>query len=53
MSTLAFKFRGLPAGYFDEATYPKEKGRYRYMPYRGPGHYEMMKALKEEILVEI
>ena len=53
MSALEFKFRGLPVGYFEEATYPKEEGRYRYMPYRGPGHYEMMKALKEEILVEI
>jgi hypothetical protein len=31
-------------GYFEQA-YPKTAGRYRYMPYRGPGHYMLGRAL--------
>jgi len=27
---------------------PKCAGRYEYLPYRGPGHYEMHQALKTE-----
>ena len=36
---LDFRCGGKLAGQFiDVATYPKMPGRYRYMPYRGPGH---------------
>jgi hypothetical protein len=36
---LDFSCGGKIAGRFiDLATYPKTAGRYRYMPYRGPGH---------------
>jgi hypothetical protein len=36
---LEFRFGGHAAGRFDDVvTYPKVPGRYKYMPYRGPGH---------------
>jgi hypothetical protein len=36
---LDFSCGGKVAGRFmDIASYPKTAGRYRYMPYRGPGH---------------
>jgi hypothetical protein len=36
---LDFSCRGKLAGHFiDVATYPKAPGRYRYVPFRGPGH---------------
>ena len=39
---LDFCCDGLVAGYFiDIATYPTTPGRYRYMPYRGPGHLRL------------
>ena len=42
---LEFWFQGLPVGFFEEPEYPRTSGRYRYMPYRGPGHYRMGQAL--------
>jgi hypothetical protein len=53
MSALEFKFRGLPAGYFEGPAYPTKEGRYHYMPYRSLGHYEMGLALKEKNIAEI
>lgn len=42
---LDFSCDGKLAGRFvDMATYPIGSGRYKYMPYRGPGHL----ALQEE-----
>lgn len=38
---LEFMFKGMLVGYFQEAEYPRQDGRYHYMPYRGIGHYEM------------
>lgn len=36
---LNFSFQGSPVGYFvDLDTYPSVPGRYKYMPFRGPGH---------------
>jgi hypothetical protein len=42
-----FSYKGMPVGLFEEEGYPTAPGRYRYMPYRGSGHYEMQTALKE------
>ena len=39
--TPEFFFDGMAVGYFEEAESPRSAGLYRYMPYRGPGHYEM------------
>src|SRR5437763_16613432 len=41
---LEFSYEGMPVGYFEEERYPMAPRRYRYMPYRGPGHYEMQTA---------
>ena len=40
--THEFMFNGLQVGCFEEA-FPRSPGRYRYMPYRSGGHYEMHK----------
>jgi hypothetical protein len=42
---LEFWFQRLPVGVFQEPEYPRASGRYRYMPYRGPGHLRMGQAL--------
>jgi hypothetical protein len=42
---LEFSFRSRVVGYFEEPSFPRTAGRYRYMPYRGPGHYELGQAL--------
>jgi hypothetical protein len=34
-----FMFDGMPVGCFEQM--PRSPGRYRYEPYRGPGHYEV------------
>jgi len=34
-------FNGMAVGLFKDADYPRTPGRYRYEPFRGPGHYEM------------
>jgi len=39
--TLEFSFNGREVGYFTDGEFPKAPGRYRYEPYRGPGHYQM------------
>ena len=31
----------MKVGCFEEPDFPHINGRYRYMPYRGPGHYFM------------
>jgi hypothetical protein len=36
-----FMFDGMAVGFFEEVKPPSSPGLYRYMPYRGPGHYEM------------
>ena len=38
-----FMFEGTEVGIFLEL--PRSPGRYRYEPYRGPGHYEMQRRL--------
>lgn len=46
-SELAFFFKRMAVGYFLDATaYPNAPGSYRYMPYRGLGHYEMGEELR-------
>ena len=44
---LQFSFDGAPVGYFEEPSYPREPGEYRYMPFRGIGHYNLVRALAE------
>lgn len=41
-----FLFDGMAVGYFEEVEPPRSPGLYRYMPYRGPGHYEMQMVLR-------
>ena len=41
-----FSYKGMPVGSFELESYPTAPGRYRYMPYRGPGHYELQTALR-------
>ena len=44
---LEFIYEGKPVGYFEESECPTVSGRYRYMPYRGIGHYELGLALRD------
>jgi hypothetical protein len=53
MDSHVFKFRGMPVGYFEGPAYPSQSGEYHYIPYRGPGHYKMGAAIKEEGAVTI
>lgn len=39
-----FFFNGMRVGFFEETGFPTKPGRYRYMPYRSGGHYEMHKS---------
>ncbi len=48
LDSLEFMFEGMPVGYFEESEYPRQSGRYRYMPYRGPGHYQMGLEMREK-----
>ena len=34
-------FQEMPVGIFLESERPRSSGRYRYMPYRGRGHYQL------------
>ena len=43
---LEFCYEAMPVGYFVGPMFPSRPGRYRYEPYRGPGHYEMQTALR-------
>lgn len=40
-----FFFEGNPVGYFLADTLPNKPGRHKYMPYRGPGHYNLGQSL--------
>ena len=40
-----FFFEDNPVGYFLENELPTSPGQYRYIPYRGPGHYNLGQAL--------
>jgi len=40
-----FFFEGNPVGYFLEDLLPAAPGRYKYIPYRGPGHYNLGQAV--------
>ncbi|MBK1877088.1 hypothetical protein [Pelagicoccus mobilis] len=44
---LEFEFNGMPVGYFEESSFPYSDGIYKYMPYRGSGHYELGQELKK------
>jgi hypothetical protein len=44
---LVFFFDGYPVGVFEGTDYPTVPGRYRYDPYRGPGHWRMQTAYRE------
>jgi hypothetical protein len=41
---LEFFFEDLVVGYF-EGRLPSSPGQYRYMPYRGQGHFRLMECL--------
>ena len=41
-----FLFEGKPVDYFVSSEYPREPGHYRYIPLRGPGHYELQKRFE-------
>jgi hypothetical protein len=45
---LEFMFKGMPVGFFEGSEYPRRSGRYRYMQYRGPGHYQMQTERREK-----
>jgi hypothetical protein len=49
---LKFMFKGMPVGHFEESEYPRRDGRYRYMPYRGPGHLQMQTELRNSARAE-
>ncbi len=40
-SKLEFLLNGIAVGYFEDSEYPRQDGRYRYVPYRSVGHYQM------------
>lgn len=46
---LEFFYKNLPVGYFKNNKFPDTEGTYKYMPYRGSGHYELMVALEKNI----
>lgn len=46
MKELIFYFARMPVGRFERGVYPTSDGQYRYMPFRGPGHYEMQTSLE-------
>jgi hypothetical protein len=41
VTEIEFMFDGKAVGIFEEINPPCSTGLYRYMPFRGPGHYEM------------
>ena len=41
-----FFFGRHAVGYFEDHDYPSKDGEYRYMPYRGKGHYDMGEAFR-------
>ncbi len=47
MTLKEFYYRGLPVGVFETENYPTEKGMYKYSPYLGVAHQEMLDALSK------
>ena len=45
-ASLVFVFDGNPVGEFEGPAFPNTPGRYRYMPFRGLGHYNMQTVLQ-------
>jgi hypothetical protein len=43
---VTFYLNNLPVGYFSDDSTPIADGDYKYMPYRGPGHYNLGLLLK-------
>ena len=43
---LAFFIDGVFAATFEEENFPEADGRYRYMPWRGPGHYDLATTMR-------
>lgn len=43
---LEFFFGNNAVGYFEHEAFPTADGNYQYVPYRGPGHFEMREALR-------
>ncbi len=41
-----FSCQGLPVGSFDNEYITSVPGRFMYLPYRGPGHYELEMSLQ-------
>jgi len=42
-----FYFKDQNVGYFEDNELPTKTGQYRYMPYRGTGHYALIGALQQ------
>lgn len=38
---------GKLVGYFSQPEFPRAAGRFRYVPFRGPGHYELQKQRQD------
>ena len=49
---LEFFFEGNAVGLFANFKYPTKNGEYQYEPYRGFGHLEMWKSIKEKGIAE-
>jgi len=45
---MEFFFNNLAVGYFTAEKYPTTAGRFEYMPYRGPGHYQMQEEIEAQ-----
>ena len=43
---VTFFLDNLPVGYFLDDCTPVAEGEYKYMPFRGPGHYSLGLQLK-------
>jgi len=43
---VTFYLDNLPVGSFSDDCAPLTEGEYKYMPYRGPGHYNLALQLK-------
>lgn len=41
----SFYIDGVFAATFEEEHLPRSDGRYRYMPYRGAGHYDLCRTI--------
>jgi hypothetical protein len=47
MSSVEFTFKGMEVGEFLERDLPSAVGLLHYMPFRGPGHFEMQASLRD------